>query len=140
MKFKNLALAFNGALLAVCLFTASGCGRSASNSGNGATAFASAKSRLSKAEWDVKIAAADAANDYATVILSSRKLLPQSALTPEQKSALAATMTAANTRMMDAVQKGDPAAIKANQDVNQRTGDDSRSHLLLALSRGYQRE
>ena len=121
MRFKNLAHKLIFALPAACLLAtlvaAPGCGKGGPKSASGSKAFASASPDI-KSEWD-KIAAADTANDYATVILSSRKLLPQSVLTTEQRFALSQTMTAANTRMMDAAQKGDAAAIKANQEVNQ---------------------
>ncbi len=121
MRFKNHVSKLSAALPVACLVAAflfvPGCGKGDPKPVNDTQAFVSANSDL-KSEWD-KIADADTANDYATVILNSRKLLPENSLTPEQRSALTAIMTAANTRMMDAVQKGDPAAIKASQEVSQ---------------------
>jgi hypothetical protein len=114
-KFAGIAL---GVWLVAALIGLTGCGKSRAvpKDATGTKAFDSAGPEI-KAEWD-KIVAAHAANDYATVILTCRKLLPQSALTPEQLAALKDTMTAANAEMMDGVKKGDPAAAKALEQVN----------------------
>jgi hypothetical protein len=119
MRSKNLAALlvsiFPAVYLLAALLAVSGCGKGGPKSASGTKVFESASPEI-KAEWE-KIATADTANDYVTVIQSTRKLLPQITLTPEQRSALVDTMTAANIRMMDAAQKGDVAAQQAVADV-----------------------
>jgi hypothetical protein len=64
--------------------------------------------------------AAAASTDYATAILSCRKMQAQSELTPEQRTVINDTMTAMNNQMNAAAQKGDPKALKAVEEVRKR--------------------
>lgn len=119
---KTINALILGAWLLATVAVLSGCSQRKSQAmpkpAIGTTLFDSANPEI-KGQWD-KIVAAYGTNDYATVIISCFKLLPNNALTPEQRAALKNTMTAENGQMMEAIKKGDPAAIKANEEVNKQ--------------------
>jgi len=78
-------------------------------------AFESASPQI-KADWEKAVSAA-AANDYATVILTCRKIQIQSDLTPQQRTAVIDTITAENNQLLDGLKKGDQNAIHANEQI-----------------------
>ena len=120
MTFKLTGGFYSGlataVLLAVCVAMA-GCGKTAAipKTATATKAFESASPEL-KADWD-KVTAAVKTNDYATTILTCRKLQAQGGLTPEQLKAVNDTMTAVNNQLSDAVDKGDQNAINALEEV-----------------------
>ena len=66
-----------------------------------------------KTLWDAAVAA-DKANDYYTASVSYGQIMArESELTPKQDKELIAASQAMSQRMMDAVDKGDPAAKEA---------------------------
>ena len=67
-------------------------------------------------EWE-KILTASQSSDYATAILTCRKLQMRSDISPEQRSSIDGTMNEVNERLTAAAQKGDVAAQKALQDI-----------------------
>jgi hypothetical protein len=110
--FSGIAIA---ALMAICLATA-GCSKTATPKvASDTKAFESASPEI-KADWE-KTMSAVTSNDYATAILTCRKLQEQSELTPEQHTAVNDTMTAVNDRLAAAVEKGDQNAINAMDEV-----------------------
>jgi predicted small lipoprotein YifL len=119
MVSKPVGISFSQIAIAVLLtiFTATpGCGKKgvpkiASNT----KAFETASSEI-KADWEKAITAA-ASHDYATAILTCRKLQLQKELTPEQRTAVTDTITAENNQLLDGLRKGDPNAIQANEEV-----------------------
>ena len=108
---------FLGIMVATSLMLA-GCGKPVKSAADNSKAFDSASADI-KADWE-KITAAAAAKDYATAILTCKKLQMQTALTEEQRSAVVATMTAEGNQMSAEAQKGDANALKAVQDIRQR--------------------
>jgi hypothetical protein len=81
-------------------------------------AFQSAPAAI-QAGWQLAIAAA-ATNDYATSILTLRRLQGQPDLTPEQKTAVNDRLDELNRQLAEALQKGDPNAAKAMQTMQQQ--------------------
>ena len=75
-----------------------------------------------KADWQKITTAADA-KDYATAILTGRKLQSQGQLTPEQLDELNATITTVNSQMTTAAQAGNPEALKAVQTIRDHWRD-----------------
>jgi hypothetical protein len=69
-----------------------------------------------KADWEKAISAA-ALHDYATAILTCRKLQMEKELTSEQRTAVIDTITAENNQLLDGLKKGDQNAIQANEEV-----------------------
>src|SRR5258707_13756507 len=110
---------FLAGIWAVCLLAAfqlAGCGRgSATRAAASSKAFDKASPEI-KAQWD-KVAGAVSSNDYATAILTCRKLLGPPGLTGEQIAAVNDAMTAENNRMTAAAEKGDPNALKAIEEI-----------------------
>jgi hypothetical protein len=72
-----------------------------------------------QADWQLAVAAAGT-NDFATAILTLRKLQSRANLTPEQQAVVAARMGSLNEQLAAAVQKGDPEATKALEEVRRR--------------------
>jgi hypothetical protein len=93
-----------------------GCGKAAPPKVASGTKVFDAVSPEIKAEWDKTLAAA-AANDYATAITTCRKLQARGDLNDAQRAAVIDTMTAVNSKMSDAAQKGDPNARKAIEEL-----------------------
>jgi hypothetical protein len=69
-----------------------------------------------KADWE-KAVSAVASHDYATAILTCRKLQMEKELTSEQRTAVIDTITAENNQVLDGLKKGDQNAIQANEEV-----------------------
>lgn len=105
--------------LATVLFSITGCGKGkGSDPAQLAKLFQSADPQT-KADWDKASAAAET-NDFVTAILTLKKLQEQPGLTPEQRTAVNDSMTAANDQLSAAVQKGDPNATKALEEIRRR--------------------
>jgi hypothetical protein len=112
---KLLAGCVIGAALAVC-----GCGKSVPPAAKVKTdtkAFDSASAEI-KAEWSKVVTAAEA-KDYATVILTCKKLYFEPELTPEQRDAAQNTGNAFMTKMQDDATNGDEKAKEAIHDVQE---------------------
>jgi hypothetical protein len=98
---------------------AAGCGKAnTSDPAQQAGAFQSAGPRL-QASWQLALDAA-ATNGYATAILTLRQLQAQTDLTPEQRAAVSNQMVAVNIQLQAALQKGDPDATKAQEELRNR--------------------
>ena len=107
-------------LIVVCLaaitMLATGCGKHAKvDASEQGKALESASSQT-QAEWKLAVEAAKT-NDYAAAYLMLRKLQGQTDLTPEQHTAVDAKLTQVNDAMLAAVQKGDPEAKKAFDEI-----------------------
>jgi hypothetical protein len=102
------------------LLVAGACGkpRTSADPAQQAKAFQSA-SPQTQSSWQLAVDAATT-NDYATAVLTLRKLQAQPDLTPEQRTAVNDRMTAVNTQLAAALEKGDPNATKAIQEIKQR--------------------
>jgi galactitol-specific phosphotransferase system IIB component len=116
---KRMGKFFSGAamaaLLAIC-GAGAGCSKEAAPKvASHSKVFDSASPEI-KVDWE-KVVTASSSNDYATAILTCRKLQAQGALTPEQSTAVSDTMTAMNNQMTAAAQKGDQNATKAIEEV-----------------------
>ena len=97
-----------------------GCGRNPSSIGAGyAKAFQSADAKT-KAAWELAMQAVTT-NGYATAILTLKELKEQPGLTPEQTKAVSETVDAVSDQMYKALNKGDPNAQKAIQDLRDAT-------------------
>ena len=112
-------------LIIVCLaaitMLATGCSKHAKGGASEqeqAKALESASPRI-QADWKLAVEAAQT-NDYATAFLTLRKLQGQTDLTPEQRTAVDGKMTQVNDAMLAAVQKGDPEAKKAFDEIRRR--------------------
>ena len=112
--FSRIASAI---LLTICLVIM-GCGKQAVAKVASDTKAFEAVSPEIKADWGKAMSAA-ASHDYATAILTCRKLQTQGKLTPQQLTAVNDTMTALNGQLLDGLQKGDPDAIRATKEVRQ---------------------
>jgi hypothetical protein len=112
--FSPIAIAI---LLTICL-AIMGCGKQAvAKVASNAKAFELASPEI-KADWGKAMSAA-ASHDYATAILTCRKLRAQGKLTPQQLTAVNEAMTALNKQLLDGLQKGNPNAVRANEEVRQ---------------------
>ncbi len=112
-KFQPLILK---AAMMAAFITLMGCNRQAPSTVTAdPKTFESASAEI-KADWDKALAAA-ATNDYATALLTCRKLQGLEALTPDQRAAVAKTMAAVEARLMDAAQKGDANATNALAEI-----------------------
>jgi hypothetical protein len=110
-------------LIANCLWLLGlwGCSRSAESIGaRGTKAFASAPAET-KALWE-KALSAVSSSDYATALISLKKIKEQSGLTPDQTEAVGRTATAINDQMYEAANKGDEKAKQALQDLRKAMG------------------
>jgi hypothetical protein len=100
-------------LLAGALFLVAGCGQHAVKlTEDQSKAFDSAPAEV-KQTWE-KALAADKANDYVTAAATLDSLTKMT-LSDQQSQALAAERAAFGERLMQAAEKGDPAAIQAAQ-------------------------
>ena len=107
------ATALSLAILGFALILTAGCGPKAPKLSSGdLTAFDSAPAEV-KQTWE-KVLAADKANDYVNAA-SLLNNLEQMTLSDPQKQALETERAAFGQRLMQAVDKNDPAAIKAVQ-------------------------
>jgi hypothetical protein len=117
MSFKHLSR-----LLCACgvaLLALSACNKSAAPApGQQAQAFQSATPQ-NQADWGLALEASKT-NDFVVAMLTLRKLQGQADLTPEQRAAVKDRMTEVNDQMAAAVQKGDPDAIKAMEEIRRR--------------------
>jgi hypothetical protein len=116
-------LAISLAFVAVLLV--GGCKKSGS-AGPGAAeakAFETATPEV-KQVWQAALEA-DHTNDYAKGLTLYYSLLSEQ-LTPEQREAVGMLSTGLKNRMTDAVEKGDPSAQAALQQLRQRTTDRPR--------------
>lgn len=124
MKQTSTKFAISTALagcLAVVSLLAAGCGDHAPQlTSEQSKSFDSAPPEV-KQVWD-KAIAADKANDYETAGALLDSLLKMN-LTDQQKQALNAERNAFSERLMKAVDKNDPAAIKAVQDSQKAKGN-----------------
>ena len=112
--FSRIASAI---LLTICLVIM-GCGKQAVAKVASDTKAFEAVSPEIKADWGKAMSAA-ASHDYATAILTCRKLQTQGKLTPPQLTAVVGTITAVTDQMLAAAQKDDPNAIQATEEVRQ---------------------
>lgn len=104
-------------LLAGILGLVAGCGPHAAKlTAEQSRAFDNAPTDV-KQTWE-KALAADKANDYVTA-QSSLDSLSQMTLSDPQRQAWETENTSFGTRLMAAVDKNDPAALKAVQEINQ---------------------
>ena len=102
-------------LFVVCL-ALTGCGKKAiPKVASDTKAFEAASPKI-KADWG-KAMSAFASHDYATAILTCRKLQMQKELTPQQLTAVIDTITIVNNQLLDGLKKGDQNAIQANEEV-----------------------
>jgi hypothetical protein len=102
-------------VLATDLFL-TGCGkRGLPRSVSDTKAFETASEEI-KADWSKAVSAATT-NDYATAIITCRKLQMIKELTPQQVTAINATISALNQEILEGLQKGDPSAIQANETI-----------------------
>ena len=100
-------------LLAGALFLAAGCGQHVAKlTADQSQAFDRAPADV-KQTWE-KALAADKANDYVTAAATLDSLMKMT-LNDQQSQALAAERAAFGQRLMQAAEKGDPAAIQAAQ-------------------------
>jgi outer membrane murein-binding lipoprotein Lpp len=121
MTFKLTGGFYSGLALAVSLaigIPVAGCGNKATvpKAATSTQDFAPASPEL-KADWD-KVTAAVKSNDYATAILTCRKLQAQVELTAEQRKVVNDTLTAVSNQLVDAAAKGDQNAINALEEVH----------------------
>jgi hypothetical protein len=77
--------------------------------------FAAASPKL-KADWE-SVCAAAAVTNYVTVILTGRRMQGAVDLTSEQQTAVNEILTDFSEQMTAAAQKGDPAALKAIEEI-----------------------
>jgi hypothetical protein len=92
--------------------------KAASNVPQNTNSFASADARI-KNDWET-IQASAATNNYVVAILTCRKMQALAELTPDQRDAVNSVMTDVNDRMTTAAQKGDPAALRAIEDLRKQ--------------------
>jgi hypothetical protein len=109
-SFKLLAI---GASLFIA---AAGCNKSKTT--NPAQAFQAASAEV-KARWQ-EATEAVATNNYATAVLTLRKLQMDPSLTPEQLTIVGNQMMSFTEKLAIAEQKGDPDAKKAMEEIRQR--------------------
>lgn len=117
MNRKSLSLMLPLALM----LGLSGCGKSQAKSpdpAQQAKVIQTASPEVQKG-WQLALAAAET-NDFATAILTLRKLQSHANPTPEQQAAITARMNAINDQLAAAIQKGDPEATKAMQEIRDR--------------------
>lgn len=104
-------------LAALMLIGGTGCGSNSPKlSAEQSKAFDSAPAEAKQA-WD-KALAADKANDYMNA-QKSLDSLNQMILSDPQRKALETESSSFEVRLMQAVDKNDPAAVKAIQEINQ---------------------
>lgn len=117
MSIKHLLWLFS--VCGVALLVVSGCSKSAApDPGQPANAFQSATIQ-NQADWGLALEAAKT-NDFVVAMLTLRKLQGQADLTPEQRAAVSGKMTEVNDQLAAAVQKGDPNATKAMEEIRRR--------------------
>jgi len=114
MNLQNIlkllrCLVFGGMFLLV------GCDHSVPKPAATADPFVQANGKI-KAEWE-KIVAAHISKDYATAMISCRKMQLQPGLTTEQLTSINDMIGTLNTEMSAAAQKGDQNAIKAIEEI-----------------------
>jgi hypothetical protein len=110
--FSQIAVA----ILLMVVLVIEGCGRKGIPKVASDTKDFEAASPEIKADWGRAMSAV-AAHDYATAILTCRKLQMQKELTPEQRTAVIDTITAENNQLLDGLKVGDQNAIQANEEV-----------------------
>ena len=119
MNHKRPELVLLGIAVLLVLTTLGGCGKgSAPKAASDPNAFATA-SESSKTKWETILSAANS-KDYATAILTGRKLQGQADLTLEQRTAVSDKVTELNNELTTAAQKGDQTAIKAIEEMRKR--------------------
>ena len=107
--------AFRLSLLTTIVLILVGCGDKRKNSGvNNTRAFANSSTEVQQT-WE-KALQADKSNDYVAAETSLYWLTRQT-LTADQKQAVANQLTAVNQRLTEALEKGDPAARAALQEL-----------------------
>ena len=102
-------------LLTMGLATA-GCGNKGVPSVAGDSKAFEVASPEIKTDWE-KARSAAASHDFASAILTCRKLQTQGGLTPQQLTVVVGTMTAVNNQLLEAAQKGDQKAIQALEEI-----------------------
>ena len=110
---------FSGIAITMLLtmgFATTGCGNKGGPSvASDSKAFEVASPEI-KTDWE-KARSAAASHDYATAILTCRRLQTQGGLTPQQLTAVTGAITAVNNQLLEAAQKGDQKAIQALEEV-----------------------
>ena len=110
-----------GAIMLGLALALTGCGKGAAKTSNAAQQeqIIQSASPAVQAAWQLAVAAA-ATNDYATSILTLRRLQGNADLTPDQRTAIAARLEAVNAQLTAGLQQGDAAATKAMQTMQQQ--------------------
>jgi hypothetical protein len=114
MRTKSIALLL-GVLTAGLVLA--GCGRTSGITAADSKAFATAPADT-KALWEQAVAA-DKTSDYVAAQTAIRQLRQQS-LTPEQQGAVENAARANGEKLLNAFNKGDPAAQKAMEALRQQ--------------------